>query len=194
VSNSTLSARSALATSIAASRAEVEIEAVGDRSIAHVAARKGQSAALAQRLKELYGIEPPSVPKFVSGADVSFLWAGPEQWLAIATTPGHRDLDKDLAGKLVGLASVADQSDARTFVAVSGPKARATLAKGVPIDLHPKAFPAGAAAITHAAHIGVILWRPDETDRFVLGSARSYSVSLWHWLMESAAEFGTSVY
>jgi sarcosine oxidase subunit gamma len=64
----------------------------------------------------------------------------------------------------------------------------------VPIDLHPKAFPAGAAAITHAAHIGVILWRPDETDRFVLGSARSYSVSLWHWLMESAAEFGTSVY
>ncbi|MEQ1715135.1 MAG: sarcosine oxidase subunit gamma family protein [Hyphomicrobium sp.] len=194
MSDPSLIARSALATSLAASRAEVTIEAAGDLAIAHIAARKGQSAALIERLASSHGVAPPTTPKFTAGADLSFVWAGPEQWLAIAQHGNRRDLEAELAGQLKGFASVTDQSDARTFVRVSGPKSRATLAKGLPIDLHPRAFPAGAAAITHAAHIGVIVWRPDDSDTFMLGCARSYSVSLWSWLMESAAEYGASVY
>ncbi len=127
---------------------------------------------------------------------MTVVWAGPSQWLVYALDENGRDLELELRAKLGATASVADQSDARTFVRVAGPASRATLAKLLPIDVHASAFPAGSAAITHAAHIGVLVWRSDKPrspDCFMVACPRSYAGSFWHTLLESAAEFGISV-
>lgn len=194
MSDQALQSRSALAAALLASRSTVEIEALGDHTIFHIAARKEQGEALSQALTAAYGAAPPASPGIVTTSTASFVWAGPGQWLVIAAqnSPGG------LAGSLApladaGLASLTDQSDQRVLIRVAGNNARAVLAKGIPIDLHQRAFPAGSAAITHAAHIGVMIWRPDQSDAFVLACPRSYGASLWTWLMDSSASYGAAV-
>ncbi len=193
MSSLTLTPTNALASALNSSRSSVAIAVLDGLSIAHVAARKGQGAALAARVKELYGVTLPQTPRIATGSNVSFVWAGPEQWLAMARISTNPDFERDLRGKLEGLASVADQTDARALATVRGPSARHVLAKGVPIDLHPKAFPAGSAAITHASHIGVLMWLSEADDTFTLACPRSYASSFWGWLTESAVEFSPAV-
>jgi sarcosine oxidase subunit gamma len=70
---------------------------------------------------------------------------------------------------------------------------REALAKGCPIDLHPRAFAAGAAAATVIGHIGVNLWRLPSDDGLHLAVFRSMAGSFRSWLHASAAEFGLEV-
>jgi len=105
----------------------------------------------------------------------NIIWNGPNSWLV---------LDEDaasLAARMGG--AVTDQSDGLFLFAVSGPQAREILKRLVPIDLRERHFQAGAAAITHAAHIGVRIWRED--DRFILACFRSFAPSLHHALVEA---------
>lgn len=191
-----LKSRSALASALDETRSSVSLEVYDGVTAAHVAARKGQDAAIAEAFSNAYGVALPQRPGAVSASSLTVIWAGPSQWLIYALDENGRDLELELRAKLGTLASVADQSDARTFVRVAGPASRTTLAKLLPIDVHSRSFPAGAAAITHAAHIGVLVWRSDRPrspDCFMLACPRSYSGSLWTALLESAEEFGISV-
>lgn len=196
MSSLTLQGKSALASALDKSRSAVTLEVVEETSIAHVAARKDKAVDLRAKFLSLYGIELPASARVVRSGALTAVWAGPEQWLVLAPAGNGRDLERELRDPLAGLASVADQSDARTIVRVGGEKARDALAKGIPLDLHGRAFAADDAAITHASHIGVMIWRDDTQEnetRFVLACARSYSGSFWHWLTEAAAEFGIQV-
>lgn len=191
-----LKSRSALDRALEDARSGVSLELIEDRSAAHVAARKGQTGTLAQAFQQQYGLELPRKPGIVTSPSISAMWAGPDQWLVLVSAEDGRDLEQELRAKFGTLASIADQTDARTFVRVAGPASRATLAKLLPIDVHPRAFPPGSVAITHAAHIGAVVWRSDKprtADCFMLACSRSFSQSFWHALMEAGAEFGLSV-
>jgi sarcosine oxidase subunit gamma len=72
---------------------------------------------------------------------------------------------------------------------VEGPKARALLAKGTAVDLHPQQFPIGMSAMTQMAHVGVHLTRVG-ADAFELSVFRGFAESFWNWLAEQALEFG----
>ena len=76
---------------------------------------------------------------------------------------------------------------------MSGPHARAVLAKGLPIDLHPLAFGSGSAATSTISLMGVQLWQIDDAPTYELAIFRSVSASFWRWLTASAAEFGYKV-
>jgi sarcosine oxidase subunit gamma len=102
---------------------------------------------------------------------------------------GHR-FEATLRECFAGLASVCDQSDGRCVIRISGPSARDVLAKGIPLDLHPRVFGPGQAAVTLAAHIGVHIWQIDDMPTYEIAVFRGFAGSFWHWLMESAAEFG----
>ena len=196
VSDLLLKASSPLAGALEESRSSVSLEVLDSYTAAHIGTRKGADEALLQTCEQAYGFKLPSAGKMVAGSSVSAVWAGPGQWLVFAPDSGGRDLEQELRAKLGALASVADQGDARMFVRVAGPSSRDMLAKLLPLDIHPRAFPPGSAAITHAAHIGVMVWRSDKprtTDCFILACSRSYAQSLWHALMDAAAEFGVSV-
>ena len=165
-------------------------------SAATLIARKGQARALAELVKSAYGIDLPSTPRFAGnqlpdGRFLVFLWAGFEQWLALIE--GAQEFERELTLGLGKRASIADQSDARAVLRLRGPKAREVLAKGIAIDLHPRAFKTGDVALTLAAHIGVQLWQVDETPTYEIAVARSLAKNLWAWLSASAAEYGYEV-
>jgi heterotetrameric sarcosine oxidase gamma subunit len=101
--------------------------------------------------------------------------------------------EQRLRAALSPLASVSDQSDGRTVIRVRGPGARDTLAKGMPIDLHPRTFRPGDAAVTLVAHIGAHIWQVDEAPTYELIVSRSYAAAFLEWLIHSAAEFGVAI-
>jgi sarcosine oxidase subunit gamma len=157
--------------------------------MASFAAAKGKKDELQNAIRAAYGVELPSGAGRVEGNGIAFVWAGPDHWLAVAERGVSRDLEAELKSRLAGIASVVDQSDGRIVVRISGPHARDVLAKGVPIDLHPRAFSPGSVVITHASHIGVILWQTDDAPTYEAALFRSYADSFTHWLFEAAAEF-----
>lgn len=121
--------------------------------IVNLAARRGQGGALAVAVQRSWGLELPTTPRRAGDGRLAFLWSGGAQWLAIAEGTG--DLELSLKDRLGSLASLTDQSDGRSVLRLSGSRTRETLAKGLAIDLHPRAFTPGDTALTLAGHIGV---------------------------------------
>ena len=161
--------------------------------LATVAARKGKADALKAEVAKAYGVELPASSRIARGPAVSFVGYGPGQWLAISESLANEALARDLQAKLQGLASISDQSGGRTVLRISGSRARDVLAKGLPIDLDPRAFPLGSAATSAISHMGVQLWQLDDTRSYDVAVFRSLSESFWRWLTASAAEFGYEV-
>jgi sarcosine oxidase subunit gamma len=159
--------------------------------LATVAARKG--APVRAAVKSSYGVDLPDDATVGQGPEVSFVGYGPGQWLAVSETFAGDALARDLKQRLKGLASVSDQSGGRTVLRLSGPRARDVLAKGLPIDLHPRAFGPGSAATSTISLMGVQLWQVDDVPTYDIALFRSLSASLWRWLTASAAEFGYEV-
>jgi len=161
--------------------------------LATVAARKGQAEALKAAVASAYGVGLPDGSRVVHGSQVSFVGYGPGQWLAVSETLANESLARDLTQRLKGLASVSDQSGGRTVLRLSGKRARDVLAKGLPIDLHHRAFGPGSAATGTISLMGVQLWQVDEVPTYDIALFRSLSASFWRWLTASAAEFGYEV-
>jgi methylglutamate dehydrogenase subunit D len=158
-------------------------------ALASVCARRSQLGALVARVRGTFGVVLSDRRECLLCDPASFIWAGAGQWLAMAETEDGAPFERRLRTALGDLASVSDQSDARTIIRVAGVKARDVLAKGVPIDLHASSFCAGQAAITTVARIGVHIWQVDATPTYELIVERSLAVSFWQWLAASAAEF-----
>lgn len=120
------------------------------------------------------------------------IWLAPTRWLCVS--PGHRpgipvDALRAACGESV---AVVDVSHGRTVIRISGPKARETLLKGPPIDLHPSVFGPGSAVQSIMAHCGVLLTCVDE-DTFDIYCFRAFGQHLWEWLVEASLEFGYQV-
>lgn len=86
---------------------------------------------------------------------------------------------------------VLDISHSRAWVKIHGEKSPDLLNRFLPIDLRGGSFPSGSVATTAFHHAGVTLWR--ENDEFNLLLPRSFAVSLWEMLEESAKQFGLEV-
>jgi sarcosine oxidase subunit gamma len=167
----------------------VIVSEVREAGLATVTARKGRRAALADATRTAFGIEPPVTPKWVQGPELAFIWSGPDQWLVYKSAAPPGGMEALLARPLANLASIVDQSHGRTILRVTGHKAREALAKGVTIDLHPRAFKPGDTAATLASHIAVQLWQIDDHPTYEFAVARGFAQSFWRWLEASAAEF-----
>jgi heterotetrameric sarcosine oxidase gamma subunit len=164
-----------------------EIQGAG---LATVTARKGRRAALLDSARSVFGAELPATPRRVEGRDIAFIWSGPDQWLACKLPAPSEGMEALLATSFAGLASIVDQSHGRTLLRVTGPHVRDALAKGVAVDLHPRAFKTGDAAATLVSHIPVHLWQIDDRPTYEFAVARSLAQSFWHWLEASAAQYG----
>jgi sarcosine oxidase subunit gamma len=190
-----MKARSALAGVLVPGRsgepsgmAGVTVQEQPPSGCAHVAARAASLAAVIEAMQAL-GLALAQRPGWSDGGGFRAVWLGPERWLVFGTG----DVEALLRQRLGTLASVSDQSDSRMVLRLSGPLVREALAKGVPIDLHPRAFHTGDAAVTQVAHVGVTLWQLDDAPTYDLAVARSYAGSLAEWLIAAAAEYGLLV-
>ncbi len=174
--------------------AGVTLAELGNIALASVIARKGRAAQASEAARRSFGIDLPETPRRVQAKGIELLWAGPGQWLALSreSLPAG-ELETRLSAVFAGLASVAEQSDGRTVLRIAGPKARDVLAKGLPIDLHPRVFRPGDTALTVAALIGVQIWQTNEAPTYELAVFRGFARSFWKFLAESAAEYGCEI-
>jgi sarcosine oxidase subunit gamma len=134
-------------------------------------------------LQAALGVALPGPNRQTEHDGILYLWAGPETWLALADA-ADPDFDLRMAQHCTTLAVVTDQSDGRAILRISGPAARNVLAKLVPIDLHPAAFPPNATALTLAGHIPVQIWHK-APDGFELACFRSYAQALYEVLIQA---------
>jgi methylglutamate dehydrogenase subunit D len=161
--------------------------------IARIAARREQSATLAELFRTNFGVEPPKGPRRASRGDVAIAGIGPETWLATREDAGNA-FAQSLRSLLGDCASVSDQSDAYVIIRLAGPKVRDALAKLTPIDIHPRTFQVGDLAQTLCGYVNVSLWRLEDTVQrdpaFEIWAGRSLAVSLHQAICHGAAEFG----
>lgn len=158
-----------------------------------IAAWRGATGEVRAALTRVLGIEPPAVPAIVTASDLRVVWSGPGQWLVLAAGAGSGQRLVAARSVIEGIAAAVEQSSARMLVEVTGPMSRRALGKVLLIDLHPSAFPAGAAAMTDVAHVAGMVWRLADRDGhavFEIATPRSSARSVWHALVEAAGEFG----
>jgi sarcosine oxidase subunit gamma len=161
-------------------------------TLANVVALRNSTGALARRVHEVFGFEPPTEPRHIGRGEVAFAWTGPGQWLVIGAGVKGDALVAQLRAKLSGLASISDQTDGRVVIRLRGPDVRSLLAKGLPIDLHPRAFTPGGAAVTVLSQVGLHIWQVDAQPTYDLAVPTSYAAYVWRWIVDAAAEFGLS--
>ncbi|RWM40769.1 sarcosine oxidase subunit gamma [Mesorhizobium sp.] len=174
--------------------AGVSLTEIRDFDLVQVMARRGQAGEMARAAKARFGVAAPETPKAASAADAALIWSGPDQFLVLSKGGTHtmEMLDPIFAGS----ASLSDQSHARALISVSGEKAHAMLAKLSSIDLHPDMFAVGAAAATSMDHTSVTLWRGKDRNEqavFNLLVFATFAESLWHTVLDSAAEYGVTI-
>jgi len=159
--------------------------------IASLGVRRGQRAVLARRVACHFGIELPDGARRIAAASVAVAGIGPGTWLFTHANAGNAFIPA-LKSVVGDAGSVADQSDAYAVLRLAGATLRETLAKLVPVDLHPRAFGVGAVAGTLLGHIGALLWRLEDDPQgypvFEVAVYRSMAQSLWHDLINHAPE------
>lgn len=175
-----------LATLAASDKAAIALAERSRFGIATIMVRAGRGAALAERIRALFGLAMPEGPARTAAGAVSMIGTGPGTWL-LTQDGAAPDWASGVARDLEGLASVADQSSGYAVLQVSGSAARDLMSRGAFLDFHDDVFQPGSAAVTLIAHIGVILWQVDNAPSYEIALFRSYAASFWHWI-ESAAE------
>ena len=133
-----------------------------------------------------------------SKEQIAALWLGPDQWLVTCPADDAPGLVGSLRAALADVhAAITDITDGRVAFRVAGPCARGVLAKGCPLDLHPRAFPPGSCAQTLMAKASVLIHLLDD-DRergpsFDVYVARSFAHYLWTWLEDAGREYGVQI-
>jgi len=147
----------------------------------------GRRSDCAAPLKMTLGLDLPDTGTARNAGGTTLAWAGPNALLAISTI---RDQAARLESALGDAAAVIDQSGGRIVFRIAGPKARAVLEKGLTLDLHPRSFAPGRTALTQLSHLSVQIVQLDEAPTFDVVISRAFAAELWHWLEESAGEYG----
>jgi sarcosine oxidase subunit gamma len=130
--------------------------------------------------------------------DVTALWLGPDQWLLTCPLSDVSFFMNSLREALADEHhALTDVSDGRTVFRLSGPSARAVLAKGCPLDLHPRAFARGNCAGSGLAKAHVLIHLVEEDAAsgpgFDVYVARSFARYLFAWLEDAGLEYGVQV-
>jgi sarcosine oxidase, subunit gamma len=147
------------------------------------------AARIAQAVWSVTGLALPTVPNTASlSAQRQLLWLGPDEWL-LKLQDGQGDaVESALRSALQGQHfSVVQVGDGNTTLTVKGPAAADLLSRGCPLDLHPRAFPAGALAQSHIAKAGATVLCLEAATSFELTVRRSFADYLFRWLCEAGA-------
>lgn len=177
-----------------ADRAGVTAGIVRPARVWSLVARRGAVDALYAAAEQELGLPWPKTPRYAALGSTFVVWTGPDRWLLVEGSAGRSE--RAPAALPAGIAShvyATDQTDALQILHLSGPRLRDALAKGVSIDLHPRCFAPGDAAVTQVSHLTVNLWQISDAPIFGVAVARSLAGSFASWLAASAAEFGLEV-
>lgn len=164
------------------------------RSMLNVRGRCENPGFLAA-VEEALGVPVPEAANCWNGDErLAIVWLGPDEWLVMGPDGQAADLESRLrraAGDDHWL-SVVDVSHSYTGFTLSGPAARDVLAKGCPLDLHPRVFEPGDCAQSLLAKTGVLLIHARGGDTIEIWVRNSFARYTAAWLADAMAEFGDS--
>lgn len=116
------------------------------------------------------------------------LWLGPDEWLLKLRDRQGGSVAAALESSLYGLHSaVVDVGHGSTTLLVQGPASADLLARGCPLDLHPRVFPTGALAQSHVAKASATVLCIYAGIQYELTVRRSFADYLVRWLSEAGA-------
>jgi sarcosine oxidase, subunit gamma len=111
------------------------------------------------------------------------LWMGPDEWLLKVRDAQGDAIATALGAALQGVHSaVVDVGHGNTTLTLQGPAAADLLARGCPLDLHARVFPAGALAQTHIAKASATVLCLAAGTHYELTVRRSFADYLFRWL------------
>jgi len=115
------------------------------------------------------GVALPVAANTVAVTDgVTVFWLGPDEWLIHCKLTDTDAWLQQLRARLTGMHYAATEvTDYFTVLELRGEQAAEVLARGCPLDLHPRAFPAGACAQTRFGNATVLLHKPAAVDNTV---------------------------
>jgi sarcosine oxidase, subunit gamma len=154
-------------------------------------------ASLAAAFEGVLGCALPRTPNTFNPARGAgkVLWLGPDEYLVMTPDGQEAALAQALrqaAGE--ACAAVVELGCGQTVIELAGQRAREVLAKGCPLDLHPRAFGPGRCAQSRLARSLVTIAQTDATPRFELIVRRSFADYLWQWLVDASACAVTPAY
>ena len=159
-----------------------DLHQIEDRSMVRLRVRPGGADTAGQAL------QLPQQALHWRGEDPAACWLGPDQWLLTSDTKPAKDIighiDSTLSGQLY---AAIDMSSSNVCFAFRGPAARAVLAMGCGIDMHPDAFMTGQCVRTHFANV-LLLIVAVEDDHFNLYVDRSLARYLRDWLINAGED------
>lgn len=147
-----------------------------------------QDAAFTDAVASVTGLTLPLQANTATlGPGRALLWLGPDEWMLQCELGHAAALEKSLRSALAGQhVSVVEVGHGFTALSVQGAGAGALLARGCPLDFHPRAFQAGQVAQTHIARTNaIVLCRQTGTD-YALTVRRSFADYLFRWLSAAA--------
>ena len=146
-------------------------------------------------VQKVLGVAPPIAPNTVAELqDNTAYWLGPDEWLIVTSGERRAALESELRSALTGLrCAITDVSGGQTVVVLGGGRVREFLAKGCPLDLHPRVFAAGQCAQSHLAKAPILIRPLDQGPSFEIVVRRSFADYFWLWLEDAAAEYGMDV-
>jgi sarcosine oxidase subunit gamma len=152
-------------------------------------------AAIGRALDVLLPNEPNTT---AARGQLTVLWLGPDAWLLTCSSGDGGSRIDGLRQALADLhAGITDVTDGRVALRLAGPDAREALAKGCPLDLHPRAFPPGSCAQSLVAKASVLIHllddEPGSGPTFDIYVALSFAHYLWAWLDDAGREYGVQI-
>jgi sarcosine oxidase, subunit gamma len=160
------------------------------RSLVLLIARKDKANALHAAIKAAFGLDLPPPGRWAAGAQADATWVQPGGWLLESEASAPDALRARVAAATEGLGAAVEQSSGRSVIRFTGASARSVLATCCRLDLHPRAFGAGSAAMTRVAHVACGIRLVDATPSFDLLIGSTYARWLIEELLEASARYG----
>ena len=152
--------------------------------LVQVFARKGRSADVAAAMQAAYAITLPTPGRAAGTQALATLWIQPDAWLLVAPPGVEGALARAVKAACGDAASIVDQTHGRSVITLAGRRAPWVLGKLCRIDLHPRAFAAGAVASTPVAELSCVVHQRDAAPTYDLivftTFARAFAASLTH--------------
>ena len=153
------------------------------------------NAQFVAAVADVVGTVLPIAPNTVARGDAHVVyWLGPNEWLIVTPTQSEAAIARELRAALAGLfAAVTEVSGGQTVIALRGDAVRDLLAKGCPLDLHPRVFGVDHCAQSHLAKAPILIRQVDEAPSFEIIVRRSFADYLWIWLEDAASEYQLAI-
>lgn len=140
-----------------------------------------------QAVQTACGMVLPTRPNTASiDPQRQLLWLGPDEWLLKLRDRQGDAVAAALQQALAGVHSaVVEVGHGNTTLLLQGPGSIDLLARGCPLDLHPRAFPTGALAQSHIAKASATVLCQYVGIQYEVTVRRSFADYLVRWLCEA---------